>query len=132
MTGSSWSRGPTTRTLLIGSGLSIEGTLELPHHEVRRCVDVLRAGDLEGLRLPPPLREDRLALLRQFLLRLAEDRGRPLVRLAPVAFLEVERLATGLPDDPVSLARRGLFHRADLALRLLDFTERFRFVQGGP
>jgi len=58
--------------------------------------------------------------------------GLRVVRLAPGAFLEVERLATGLPNDSVPFARRGLFHRADLALRFLDFTERFRFVQGSP
>src|SRR3990172_6316399 len=108
-----WSLGPTTRTRDIGSGLSIEGTLELGHHELHGPLDVRHSRRAKRVRRP-------------------DHRRGALVGLPTEPLLELQALPPSVADDAVPLARRRLFHLADLGLRALDFFERFRFVQGGP
>src|SRR3989337_2694798 len=107
MTRSSWSFGPPPRTRVIGSGLSIEGTLELPRHDLDGPVDVRHARGFQGLCLRAPLRKDRVPLLADHGVRVPQDRGRALVRLAAQAVLQFEGLAPGFPHNPVALRLRG-------------------------
>src|SRR5213594_3143169 len=124
---SRFSRGPTIKARVIGTGLGIQGTFELLNQPVNRSFQIRVGFGLEGVRLAPPCGED--------LLRFAGDRGLRLVNdfrmtpfgLAPQLVSQLERLATGVPEDPLAFRQDGLLHPADLALGRLDFLESFLF-----
>src|SRR5256885_5106648 len=84
---SRFSRGPTIKARVIGTGLGIQGTLELLYETVDRPFQVRLGLGLQGVRISPPRRED--------LFRLARDRGLRLVNDFRVASF---RLAAQLLD----------------------------------
>lgn len=116
----------------MGSGLSIEGTLELRHHELDRPVHVRHPGGADRVRFFPPLCEDRLALPRERLLRRREDRGGARLRVLTERVLQREGLPARIANDPVPLALRGLPRGLRGGLRAQDFLKGLGLVQGGP
>src|SRR3989304_1975945 len=120
-----WSLGPTTRTRDIGSGLSIEGTLELGHHELHGPLDVRHARSAKRVRLPASLREDGLAIPRDLRLRRPDHRRGALVGLPTEPLPDLDALPPTVGDDAGPLARPRPFHFPALRPRRLLFFRRF-------
>src|SRR6266571_1357821 len=70
---SRFSRGPTIKARVIGTGLGIQGTFELLNQAVDRPFQIRVGFGLQGVRLSPPRGEDFLCLARDRSLRLVKD-----------------------------------------------------------
>src|SRR2546427_6583390 len=124
---SRFSRGPTIKARVIGTGLGIQGTLELLNQAVDRPFQVYVGLGLQDVRLSLPRGEDYLRLARDGGLRLVNDFRVPSFGLAAQLFSQLERLPSGVAEDPLAFRQDGLLHPADLALGGLYFLESFLF-----
>src|SRR3989449_1893551 len=124
---SRFSRGPTIKARVIGTGLGIQGTLELLNQAVDRPFQVCIGLGLQDVGVSPPRGEDLLRLARDCRLRLVNDFRVASFGLAAQLFSQLERLSSGVAEDALTLGQDGLLHPADLALRRLDFLESFLF-----
>src|SRR3990170_2803600 len=123
MASSIWSRGPTTRARVIGTGLSIQGTLELLDEPLDRTFNVRVGLRRQGGRLPAAPFEERCLLLREGALRFLQDLLVSLLRLDPEHVLELQGLPARGAEDPL-LLREGLVLRpSDPVLDVLDAVE---------
>src|SRR6266487_2981058 len=128
MVGSNSSRGPTIKARVIGTGLNIQGTLELLNQKVNRAfqVPVRLSQELGGAF--PTGSEDRLRLKGRRAIGLAQDVFVTRLRLAPQALAELERVSPRVPEDLLPLRLRQGFRASNLAFGSLDFMESFLFL----
>src|SRR2546427_7287422 len=122
---SSFSRGPTTRALDIRTGLNMEGAPEFLQDVVDRTVDVRspKRRDLRGLRASSG--DDSFPLGGESGGRGVEDLAVPGLRLRPHLLAELQRFPSRVPERLLAVPLRGLFHLADLGLRLFELEKSF-------